>query len=106
MTGVVHVDHAANEKLYGKLVSPAEILEGKLPPPLAFRHLIDVLNATEEGKYEKKQSDGDSDVSSQGIARGLERDSVIYLLHKLALFPAQSTLRRTGPGGRAVADVA
>lgn len=83
--GIVHVDHAANEKLYGKLVSPAEILEGKLPPPLAFRNLIDVLNAAEDGKYIFKHSDGDSDESSQGIARGLERDLVLALV---LLFPS------------------
>lgn len=74
--GVVHVDHVANERLYGKPVEPAAILDGKVPPPASFKQLIDVLNAVEDGKIDRRQSDADSDVSSQGVHTALEHDLV------------------------------
>lgn len=67
------MDHVANERLYGKPVDPGDILDGKLPPPNSFKQLIDVLNAVEDGKFERHASDGDSDVSSTGLHTGLDR---------------------------------
>ena len=71
-TGVVHVDHVANERLYGKPVDPGDILDGKLPPPNSFKQLIDTLNAVEDGRFERHASDADSDISSQGVHTGLD----------------------------------
>ena len=87
IVGVVHVDHVANERLYGKAVDPSDILEGKLPPPPSFKQLIDALNAIEDGKFEQRQSDADSDISSSGMHIGLEHDLVraaSFLLHQLS----------------------
>ena len=41
----IHPDHDANEKLYGKPCTPAEIFEGKLAPPPQFERIITQLRA-------------------------------------------------------------
>lgn len=75
------MDHVANERLYGRPVDPGAILDGKIPPPNSFKQLIDVLNAAEDGKIERRHSDGDSDVSSQGLHIALEHDLVSSHTH-------------------------
>ena len=59
------MDHSANGKVYGRPVSPDAIFAGKVPPPVSFRQLIDVLISCEENRYEKTAADTDSD-SSRG----------------------------------------
>lgn len=52
VAGYAQPDHGANKRIYGKEVSPTDILEGKVPPPSAFSfrgfgQLVDDLHVVE-----------------------------------------------------------
>ena len=40
LSGAVHPDHDANERLYGRPITPVEILGGQVRPPPQFEQLI------------------------------------------------------------------
>lgn len=53
VAGYAQPDHSANRRIYGKPVTPADILEGKVPPPSAFsfkgfNQLVGDLHALED----------------------------------------------------------
>lgn len=64
--GIVHLDEAANERVYGKPVSPNDILEGRVKPPDSFRKLIDALISAEEGRFERTSTSSDYGGDSDG----------------------------------------
>lgn len=80
VAGVVHVDAAANERVYGRSVSAADILNWRAKPPNSFSPLIEVLISCEEGKYDRASSDGDS---SEASVHGLRPLSSLPLVRSV-----------------------
>ncbi len=85
IAGYAQPDHAANKRIYGKAVTPTDILEGRVPPPSAFSfkgfgQLVDDLHVVEEyaagsvpPKYQRKSSQPRKAWRAYETVRGFHR---------------------------------
>ena len=84
VSGYAQPDHEANKQIYGKAVTPSDILEGRVPPPSAFSfrgfsqliddlHVLEEVGMSEPPKFQRKRSQPRRRWHAYDTARGFHR---------------------------------